>query len=126
MRGLTPEKAPAGLAAPWRSVLKKAFDLEAVDLSAVPLDERDWTDFTRKVYRRVRQIPRGKVRTYGEVARAAGSPGAARAVGQAMARNPVAPVVPCHRVVGSDGGMRGFSAPGGVAQKARMLQEERG
>ena len=69
-----------------------------------------------------RGIPRGQTRTYGELARMAGSPGAARAVGQAMARNPWPIIVPCHRVLGSDGALTGFG--GGVDMKRRMLQME--
>lgn len=69
-------------------------------------------------------IPRGKVATYGEIARVLGSPHAARAVGQAMARNPYAPTVPCHRVVASDGRLTGYSADGGTNKKAGMLERE--
>ncbi len=88
-----------------------------VDLSGVP-------PFAGRVYRELRRIPPGTTVTYGDLARRAGSPGAARAVGRAMARNPLAPFVPCHRVVGSDGALTGFSAPGGVSYKGRLLQAE--
>ena len=87
-----------------------------------PLDPTPGTDFQRRVWVLTREIPRGQTRTYGELARMAGSPGAARAVGQAMARNPWPIIVPCHRVVGSDGGLTGFG--GGVEMKRRMLQME--
>lgn len=97
---------------------------EAVDLSAVRLDMDRVPAFHRDVYRLARDIAPGDTRTYGELARALGSPGAARAVGQAMGRNPFAPVVPCHRVVAS-GGTGGFSAGGGVATKLRLLDIER-
>lgn len=96
-----------------------------MDLTRIPVDERGWSDFQRKVYRRVRRIPRGEVATYAAVARAASSAGAARAVGQMMAHNPIAPIVPCHRVVGSDGSLCGFSAEGGTALKAKMIARER-
>ena len=80
--------------------------------------------FYQAVWKACAQIPRGQVRTYGWVARAIGKPRAARAVGQALAKNPFAPAVPCHRVVGADGRLTGFSAPGGVAAKRRLLQRE--
>ncbi len=78
--------------------------------------------FTRRVYALCRQIPRGSIATYGDLARALGSPGAARAVGMAMARNPDAPLVPCHRVVGADGSLHGYQ--GGLEKKAALLREE--
>lgn len=88
----------------------------------VPLLEPS-TPFLRRVYAVTRAIPRGEVRSYGEVARAAGSPGAARAVGQAMRRNPTLLFMPCHRVVAS-GGLGGFSAPGKDATKRALLALE--
>jgi len=80
------------------------------------------TPFEREVYRLVSSIPVGETRTYGEVAAAAGRPGAARAVGAAMARNPFAPLIPCHRLVGADGSLRGYG--GGLPMKAALLSEE--
>ena len=91
-----------------------------VDL-ALGIDARG---FTRRVYQVVRSIPRGETRSYAEVARAAGSPGGARAVGNAMRRNPICLLIPCHRVVGS-GGIGGFSSPGGLGQKKALLALER-
>lgn len=87
-----------------------------------PLDPTIGTNFQRRVWSITRAIPRGATRTYGEIAREAGSPGAARAVGQSMARNPWPIVVPCHRVVGRDGRLTGFG--GGLAMKQRMLEME--
>jgi methylated-DNA-[protein]-cysteine S-methyltransferase len=87
-----------------------------------PLDPALGTAFQRRVWALTRAIPRGKTRSYGELGLEAGSPGAARAVGQAMARNPWPVVVPCHRVVGSDGSLTGFG--GGLAMKERMLLME--
>jgi methylated-DNA-[protein]-cysteine S-methyltransferase len=84
----------------------------------------DATGFTRKVYEIVRSIPRGETRTYGEVAAAAGAPGGARAVGNALGRNPICLFIPCHRVVAS-GGLGGFSGPGGLEQKKALLALER-
>ena len=79
--------------------------------------------FTRRVYDVVRAIPAGRTLTYSEVARAAGRPGAARAVGNAMARNPVCLFIPCHRVVGASG-LGGYSGAGGAATKRRLLEIE--
>ena len=80
--------------------------------------------FKRRVLQAVAAIPYGETRTYGQIAAAAGSPGAARAVGGAVAHNPMPIVIPCHRVVGHDGSLHGFSGPGGLTTKARLLQLE--
>ena len=80
--------------------------------------------FQRKVYEVLLQIPKGQVRTYAEVARMIGRPKAARAVGQALKRNRWAPEIPCHRVISSDGSLGGYSAPGGLAAKRRLLRRE--
>lgn len=98
---------------------------ENVDLSSVPLDY-DTTPFKRRVYDLSRRIPVGRTRTYGELAIDAEAPGAARAVGQAMATNPLPLLIPCHRVVASDGRLCGFSAPGGLVTKKTLLAIERG
>ena len=81
-------------------------------------------DFRQQVYILTKQIPKGKVATYGQIAGLAGSPKAARAVGMAMKMNPNAPKVPCHRVVASDGKLTGYSGEGGVEQKRKMLIDE--
>ncbi|MEK7747390.1 MAG: MGMT family protein [Elusimicrobiota bacterium] len=83
-----------------------------------------YTPFCRKVWRACAEIPKGQVRTYGWIARRIGSPKAARAVGQALGKNPFAPAIPCHRVVGADGSLTGFSAKGGLAAKRRLLVAE--
>lgn len=80
------------------------------------------TEFERSVYRAVLRIPRGEVRSYAWVARQAGRPGAARAVGNALNKNPFIGIVPCHRVVRSDGSLGGFAR--GAAAKKRMLSRE--
>jgi O-6-methylguanine DNA methyltransferase len=85
-------------------------------------DRAGRTDFEREVYRVVAAIPPGTTASYADVARRAGRPGAARAVGAAMARNPFAPLIPCHRVVGSDGSLRGYG--GGMEMKEALLREE--
>ena len=90
----------------------------------VPVDFSECTGFERRVLRLCRQIPLGKTLTYGQLAAKAGSPRAARAIGRSMARNRVAIIVPCHRVVGSGGQLGGYSAPGGTATKRRLLELE--
>ncbi len=90
----------------------------------VRLDWSRLTAFQRDVYRRLRRVPFGRTITYGELATASGHPGAARGVGMAMKRNPFPPVVPCHRVKEAGGGLGGFSASGGIAQKKSLLAME--
>ena len=85
---------------------------------------KEYPDFYQKVWRACAKIPRGEVRTYGWIARAIGHPKAARAVGQALAANPFAPKIPCHRVVGASGAMVGYSARGGIQRKKTMLLKE--
>ncbi len=82
------------------------------------------SSFKTKIYHITKQIPRGKVATYGQLAKLAGSPGAARAVGMCMKTNPNAPIVPCHRVVAADGSLTGYSAGNGIQTKQKMLLEE--
>lgn len=94
---------------------------EPRDLLEVALDDARITDFHRRVYAITRRIPPGQTRTYGAIAEELGNKTLARAVGQALGANPFAPVVPCHRVLGAKGWQGGFSAPGGVAKKLRML-----
>lgn len=87
----------------------------------------DWSVMSRAqadILRLVQAIPYGQKRTYGDIARELGQPGAARAVGRANATNPMPLVIPCHRVVGSDGKLHGFSAPGGLETKAWLLRLE--
>jgi methylated-DNA-[protein]-cysteine S-methyltransferase len=100
--------------------LRRYFDGEVVTFDEL-LDPTIGTEFQRRVWAITRAIPRGQTLSYGQVARQAGS-GAARAVGQAMARNPWPIIVPCHRVVGSDGSLTGFG--GGLGMKNKMLEME--
>lgn len=95
------------------------------DFSSVPLDIDRLPPFHRRVYEAARTIPIGSTLTYGALAARIGAPGAARAVGQALARNPFAIIVPCHRVVAAGGKMGGFSANGGIMTKCRLLAIER-
>lgn len=80
--------------------------------------------FKEKVYELTRSIPKGKVATYGQLARLAGNKKAARVVGLLMKINPDAPHTPCHRVVSSTGDLTGYSAAGGLTKKQSMLQAE--
>ena len=82
------------------------------------------TSFTEKVYAVTESIPKGKVATYAQVACLAGNAKAARAVGMCMKKNPNAPIVPCHRVVASNGALTGYSAGNGVSTKKQMLLKE--
>jgi methylated-DNA-[protein]-cysteine S-methyltransferase len=93
------------------------FEDVELDISALP-------DFERLVLEATRGIPPGETRTYGELAAAIGSPGAARAVGRALGRNPIPIIIPCHRILAAGGRSGGFSAPGGSATKLRLLSLE--
>ncbi len=97
---------------------------EASDLSDIALDMDGVPAFHRRVYEVARAIPPGKTLSYGDIAARVGAGGAARAVGQALGRNPFPIVVPCHRVLAAGGKIGGFSAQGGVATKLRMLAIE--
>lgn len=101
------------------------FDGEKVDFSADPPIHLDRaTPFGRKVLDACRAIAFSQTMTYSTLARQVGCPGAARAVGGVMASNPLPLIIPCHRVLRTDGGLGGFSAPGGVATKQKMLRHE--
>ena len=95
---------------------RRTFDL--------PLELAGLTDFTRLALEETMRIPYGQTLTYGQVADQIGKPRAARAVGGALARNPLTLVIPCHRVLAADGSLHGYSSPGGVATKARLLEWE--
>ncbi|KQU67770.1 MULTISPECIES: methylated-DNA--[protein]-cysteine S-methyltransferase [unclassified Rhizobacter] len=98
---------------------------ERVDLSRSPLDLDGLPDFHRRTYAIALAIPPGETRSYGEIAQQLGEPGSARAVGQAMGSNPFPPIVPCHRVLAAGGRSGGFSSPGGLDMKRRLLVIER-
>lgn len=97
---------------------------ELVDFADIPVARDHLSPFQQRVVRACRAIGRGQTKTYGELAAAAGSPGAARAVGSVMSSNRTPLVVPCHRVVGANGALGGFSAPQGIAMKRRLLMME--
>ena len=94
------------------------------DFSRVVLDMGAVTPFQQRVYALALRIPPGQTQTYGELAEALGGRHLARAVGQALGKNPFAPIVPCHRVLAAQGKTGGFSAHGGSATKLRMLASE--
>lgn len=132
----TPDHAHAQVAEGWpnarydpatlaevQSGIRDYFAGQPVKFNA-PLDLSDLPPFRRRVLEACQQIPYGQRRTYGDLARQIGRPRAARAVGQALGRNPIPLLVPCHRVVQSDGGLGGFSSPSGPQQKAELLRLE--
>jgi len=82
------------------------------------------TKFQLKVWNYLRKIPKGKVKTYKEVAKGIKSPKSARAVANACAKNPYAPKIPCHRVIRADGKLGGYSAKGGLKTKIKLLKKE--
>lgn len=96
----------------------------AGDLTEFDLDlDPGGTEFQRKVWAALRTIPYGETRSYGEIAMQIGSPSASRAVGMANGRNPIGIIVPCHRVIGSTGGLTGYG--GGLDRKRQLLALER-
>jgi methylated-DNA-[protein]-cysteine S-methyltransferase len=110
-----------------RAIIDRVLDLlggKLVDLADVPLDFGDSPEFHQRAYAIARTIPPGRTMTYGEIAKRLGAPHESREVGQAMGKNPIAIIMPCHRVLGADGKMGGFSANGGVATKRRILEIE--
>jgi methylated-DNA-[protein]-cysteine S-methyltransferase len=114
---------PAAIAA---AIARIAAFLEgaADDFADLALDLEASGAFDRAVYRETRAIPAGTTSTYGAIAAKLGDPALARAVGQALGRNPWPIVIPCHRVTGADGRMGGFSAPGGGETKLKLLEIE--
>lgn len=87
------------------------------------IDWSKYTNFQQKVLKHVAKIPKGKVKTYGEIALALGNKKLARAVGRALSANQDAPVIPCHRVVAANG-LGGYSASGGLRAKIKLLKKE--
>jgi methylated-DNA-[protein]-cysteine S-methyltransferase len=108
------------------ALAKRYFAGEQVEFSHVTLDLAVQDDLFREIYNAARRIGYGMTTTYGGLAKAIGRTDweAARDVGQAMAKNPVALIIPCHRVLAAGGGIGGFSAPGGAGTKAKMLELE--
>ena len=115
---LTPSVAPEWLTSPLTRFFSG--ELDAIDALAVATNG---TAFQRRVWAELRRIPAGRTRTYGELAAAIAAPTASRAVGLANGANPIAIVVPCHRVIGADGGLTGYG--GGIDRKQWLLDHER-
>jgi methylated-DNA-[protein]-cysteine S-methyltransferase len=104
--------------------LQRYFAGGRVDFSGIVLDLTGVSDFYRQVYEEACRVGWGETTTYGELARRIGSPGAARGVGQALSRNPIAVIVPCHRILASGNKIGGFSAFGGTTAKKQLLALE--
>ncbi|HAP00257.1 MAG TPA: cysteine methyltransferase [Fibrobacteres bacterium] len=115
---------PSKYAASFRLQEKalKDFFTKGKSLPKFSFGDRGGTEFQRKVWREIEKIPLGKTRTYADIAKAIGKPGASRAVGSACGANPIPLFVPCHRVVASNGGLGGFS--GGLDIKKKLLRLE--
>jgi methylated-DNA-[protein]-cysteine S-methyltransferase len=94
---------------------------DVVDFAPAVLDLAGISCFAMKVYAAARAVPWGRTASYGELARAIAAPGAARAVGRALGHNPVAIIIPCHRILAGGGRIGGFSAFGGTIAKRRLL-----
>lgn len=105
------------------AILRRYFagELEAID--EIPIDLQEGTDFQRKVWQTLRKVPVGKTWSYQQLATAVGRPRAVRAVGAANGANPIALVLPCHRVIGKGGELRGYG--GGLDRKRWLLAHER-
>jgi methylated-DNA-[protein]-cysteine S-methyltransferase len=118
------DAAPTEMVRAAIEAIAALLDGEPVDLSGIPLDMDGVPEFHRRVYEVARAIPPGATLTYGEIAARLGELGGARAVGQALGKNPFPIVVPCHRVVAAGGKLGGFSAQGGATTKRRLLAQE--
>lgn len=119
------EGEPPGFAVEAIAGVKALMAEGAADLSGIVLDETGVPPLHARVYEVARAIPPGRTLTYGEVASRLGDRTLAREVGRALGLNPFAPIVPCHRILAADGRTGGFSAPGGVETKLRLLNLER-
>ena len=115
---------PDGVLAGLPDRIKRYAEGEKIDFTDVPLDLSGVAEFNRLAYAELLKIGYGATTTYGAIARTLGDVTLSRAVGQAMGQNPVPLIVPCHRVLGADGRTGGFSSPGGVTSKMRMLALE--
>ncbi|MBA7571594.1 methylated-DNA--[protein]-cysteine S-methyltransferase [Candidatus Atribacteria bacterium 1244-E10-H5-B2] len=111
----------------WESLIKKVkeyFAGKKVDFIDCQLNLDNYTNFQKKVLQIVKEIPYGEIRSYKEAAEAAGYPRAYRAVGNTMRNNPLPLIIPCHRIIKSDGGLGGFSGKEGIALKRKMIDLE--
>ncbi|MFQ6328308.1 methylated-DNA--[protein]-cysteine S-methyltransferase [Nocardia sp. CWNU-33] len=120
-----PEQTPTGPIAEAIAGIRAHLDGSLDDLRWIPLDTSTIPSFHRAVYEVARAIDPGHTLTYGQVADRINAPGAAQAVGQALGRNPIPLIIPCHRVLAADNALTGFSAPGGITTKQHLLEIER-
>lgn len=123
-----PDAAEAPPSADIQKIIDEVIALiagEKIDFSHVTLDHAPLPEFSKRVYEIVRTIPIGQTLTYGEIAKKLGDVSLSREVGQAMGKNPTPVIMPCHRVVAASGKTGGFSAPGGVDTKMKLLSIER-
>lgn len=127
-RAVAPELARTARPGNWNPVLVRRIRAYAAgspdDFRDLRLDPGPQTDFQRRVIACCRRIPFGKTLSYGQLAAQAGSKRAARAVGNCMAANRIPLIIPCHRVVAAGGNLGGYSAPGGIRTKRRLLELE--
>jgi methylated-DNA-[protein]-cysteine S-methyltransferase len=115
---------PDGRYAALPEMIKRYAEGERVDFTGVPLDLEGIQEFHRQAYAELLKIGYGETTTYGAIARTLGDVTLSRAVGQAMGSNPIPLIIPCHRVLGANSQPVGFSSPGGVTAKMRMLALE--
>ena len=109
----------------WAIVaLQRYFAGRHIDFAGINLDLSACSTFHQRIYDALQGIGWGQTTTYGALAAAVGAPDAARAIGQAMGRNPIPVIIPCHRVLASGGKIGGFSSPGGATTKERLLELE--
>ena len=120
----TPEFESSELTAYAAGKLMRYFDGECIDFADIPLDLSGMAPFRQKVLHTICNLRYGDVCSYGQLANLCGSPRAARAVGGALASNPIPIIIPCHRVLASNGRLTGYSAPGGEITKSRLLKME--
>ncbi|MGE5343899.1 MAG: methylated-DNA--[protein]-cysteine S-methyltransferase [Candidatus Omnitrophota bacterium] len=111
----------------WRNyfLLLLSDPSEELNHIQIPIDDTAWTEIEKNVYYSLRNVEPGQTMTYGELAAAVGKPRAARFIGNLMKKNPLPLVIPCHRVVGKNGRMCGFSGEGGIELKKHLLEIEK-
>lgn len=115
---------PSGNVAEIIDMVRRYADGANIDFSGVNVSAGDVGQMREAIYAALRQVPHGETLTYGQLAERAGYKGMAREIGEAMGKNPVPLIVPCHRVVAAGGKIGGFSAPGGSVTKEKMLRLE--
>lgn len=115
---------PSDLTVQAAHLLQRYYTGERIDFSEIPVVLDGMTLFRQSVLMTIRNLGYGEICSYGQVAVECGSPFASRAIGGALASNPVPIIIPCHRVLASDGRLTGFSAPGGQATKMALLKME--